>query len=334
MSSDAGNTPKTYEFTKRKRWADLLALEIAESINLILSATCTVLYCSPAVSDITGWKDADLLDRDFLELVSTSMVPSSVYSYILKEGLSADDKTSFRASFDESVQTKSELHSYVHVKCVEAHAAYPAPDDMLFEIRGQSRSEPDGVFFFAAMNPFKSCRNEDLLSTYLELKTSNDRLQERRDELSSQLPQKPALSPPIVLPSTQIYVSSPIQPSTGASQSSIDTSDSHHPSDARSPPELDKVSKPSFSADGSTLHDGASPADDDDEEGSKRKKLKKAPTGEHYVCVTCGRTDSPEWRKGPLGPKTLCNACGLRWAKQARTGKVEDLDTEGGGFDA
>ena len=26
-----------------------------------------------------------------------------------------------------------------------------------------------------------------------------------------------------------------------------------------------------------------------------------------HVCVTCGRTDSPEWRKGPLGPKTLCN---------------------------
>lgn len=58
------------------------------------------------------------------------------------------------------------------------------------------------------------------------------------------------------------------------------------------------------------------------------------------MCVTCGRTDSPEWRKvrvlqtlscsvpssryvyrvqqGPHGPKTLCNACGLRWAKKAR----------------
>ncbi|KAE8542363.1 cutinase palindrome-binding protein [Cryptococcus gattii VGV] len=38
-----------------------------------------------------------------------------------------------------------------------------------------------------------------------------------------------------------------------------------------------------------------------------------------HVCVTCGRTDSPEWRKGPLGPKTLCNACGLRWAKRNST---------------
>ena len=29
------------------------------------------------------------------------------------------------------------------------------------------------------------------------------------------------------------------------------------------------------------------------------------------VCRDCGRTDSPEWRKGPEGPKTLCNACGM-----------------------
>lgn len=34
--------------------------------------------------------------------------------------------------------------------------------------------------------------------------------------------------------------------------------------------------------------------------------------------MTCGRTDSPEWRKGPRGPKTLCNACGLRWAKRSK----------------
>ncbi|KAM0747380.1 hypothetical protein T439DRAFT_329111 [Meredithblackwellia eburnea MCA 4105] len=33
------------------------------------------------------------------------------------------------------------------------------------------------------------------------------------------------------------------------------------------------------------------------------------------VCANCGRTDSPEWRAGPTGLRTLCNACGLRWAK-------------------
>ncbi|KAJ3121598.1 blue light receptor [Nowakowskiella sp. JEL0407] len=34
--------------------------------------------------------------------------------------------------------------------------------------------------------------------------------------------------------------------------------------------------------------------------------------------VYCQRTESPEWRRGPDGPKTLCNACGLRYARNQR----------------
>jgi hypothetical protein len=26
-------------------------------------------------------------------------------------------------------------------------------------------------------------------------------------------------------------------------------------------------------------------------------------------CRGCGATETPEWRRGPLGPRTLCNAC-------------------------
>ncbi|POS86766.1 hypothetical protein EPUL_003187, partial [Erysiphe pulchra] len=51
--------------------------------------------------------------------------------------------------------------------------------------------------------------------------------------------------------------------------------------------------------------------------GDKKRKLKLA---DEYVCTDCviGTLDSPEWRKGPSGPKTLCNACGLRWAKKEK----------------
>ncbi|KIX07940.1 uncharacterized protein Z518_02594 [Rhinocladiella mackenziei CBS 650.93] len=48
------------------------------------------------------------------------------------------------------------------------------------------------------------------------------------------------------------------------------------------------------------------------------KKHKKVKSAEEYVCTDCGTLDSPEWRKGPNGPKTLCNACGLRWAKKEK----------------
>jgi hypothetical protein len=41
-------------------------------------------------------------------------------------------------------------------------------------------------------------------------------------------------------------------------------------------------------------------------------KSKKAKTAEEYVCTDCGTLESPEWRRGPGGPKTLCNACGRK----------------------
>lgn len=44
--------------------------------------------------------------------------------------------------------------------------------------------------------------------------------------------------------------------------------------------------------------------------GDKKKKVKMA---DEYVCTDCGTLDSPEWRKGPNGPKTLCNACGCEY---------------------
>jgi hypothetical protein len=71
------------------------------------------------------------------------------------------------------------------------------------------------------------------------------------------------------------------------------------------------------------------PIDKENRGGSGDKK-KKAKMADEYVCTDCGQSlpfashrpaililkpgtlDSPEWRKGPQGPKTLCNACGRK----------------------
>ncbi|KAL0087163.1 GATA-type zinc finger transcription factor [Phycomyces blakesleeanus] len=56
----------------------------------------------------------------------------------------------------------------------------------------------------------------------------------------------------------------------------------------------------------------------------KKKKASSAPDVQK-MCAQCQSKDSPEWRKGPNGPKELCNACGLRYAKSisAKTTAME-----------
>lgn len=62
--------------------------------------------------------------------------------------------------------------------------------------------------------------------------------------------------------------------------------------------------------------------------GDEQKKTKKIkitlpanPTATHHdhpsqavrKCLHCEITKTPQWRAGPMGPKTLCNACGVRF---------------------
>ena len=42
---------------------------------------------------------------------------------------------------------------------------------------------------------------------------------------------------------------------------------------------------------------------------AKKRRGKAAPPGR---CHSCNRAETPEWRRGPDGARTLCNACGLR----------------------
>eukprot|EP01090_Pellita_catalonica_P021519 TRINITY_DN8083_c0_g1_i1.p1 TRINITY_DN8083_c0_g1~~TRINITY_DN8083_c0_g1_i1.p1 ORF type:complete len:367 (-),score=44.01 TRINITY_DN8083_c0_g1_i1:174-1274(-) len=48
----------------------------------------------------------------------------------------------------------------------------------------------------------------------------------------------------------------------------------------------------------------------------KNKRKKKRDSNLH--CSHCKTEDTPEWRRGPLGKNTLCNACGLQYAKRKK----------------
>ncbi|KAL2652548.1 hypothetical protein R1flu_020676 [Riccia fluitans] len=47
--------------------------------------------------------------------------------------------------------------------------------------------------------------------------------------------------------------------------------------------------------------------------GGKSGKKGGQDASQAWRCMHCSTTRTPQWRAGPMGPKTLCNACGVRY---------------------
>ncbi|CAO2816799.1 unnamed protein product [Amaranthus hypochondriacus] len=47
--------------------------------------------------------------------------------------------------------------------------------------------------------------------------------------------------------------------------------------------------------------------------GKHRPTIDSTQGGEARKCLHCATDKTPQWRSGPMGPKTLCNACGVRY---------------------
>ncbi|KAG8072830.1 hypothetical protein GUJ93_ZPchr0006g45741 [Zizania palustris] len=104
---------------------------------------------------------------------------------------------------------------------------------------------------------------------------------------------------------TTILVPTPMYSSTSSPSDpeSIAESNRHQP-----PMKKKKKSKkpaPPASSDA----EGEADADADYDEGGARA----LPPGTVRRCTHCQIEKTPQWRAGPLGPKSLCNACGVRY---------------------
>lgn len=60
---------------------------------------------------------------------------------------------------------------------------------------------------------------------------------------------------------------------------------------------------------------------------AKKRRGRAAPPGR---CHSCNRAETPEWRRGPDGARTLCNACGLHYAKLTRKNIVHKPPSSSG----
>ncbi|XP_031407424.1 GATA transcription factor 16-like [Punica granatum] len=52
------------------------------------------------------------------------------------------------------------------------------------------------------------------------------------------------------------------------------------------------------------------------ENTNKKEETNASDDGSKKCCADCKTTKTPLWRSGPSGPKSLCNACGIRYRKK------------------
>ncbi|PPQ93231.1 hypothetical protein CVT25_015229 [Psilocybe cyanescens] len=313
--------PSVYEFPKRKRWADLLVTELVDNIVFVLSPSCKIWFCGAAVTEILGWKENELVDCDFMDLIDST------------------DQVRFTEAFQLAMQDNIEFNLSIKLKSSDASIPQITPlrsKGIIFDMKChpyssvEKETETQCLVAMAVPSPG---HNTAMLDTIFDLQARQNVLLRRVAELRELVPpESPSTAQSPSSQAASMYATS----SLNSTKTSAYFGTTAHKSADSMPNAYLLPNVLSKSLDGGlrgiadsidfssgSLYDSTSiNVEDPGEDGSKKKKLKRAQNAEQYVCFTCGRTDSPEWRKGPQGPKTLCNACGLRWAKQMR--KVED----------
>ncbi|KAI8371094.1 hypothetical protein BD560DRAFT_396068 [Blakeslea trispora] len=320
LASSKGTT----DFRRRKNWSERILVEITGLLH-VLSPTGKILYCSESTHELTGFRPHELVGQSLVDF------------------LHVDDIDVFIRDFQMAFHMCSQIKTYYRFR---------KKDDsyVIFEVVGQPKSDHPGQppqSFFGIAQPVPT-RSGTLLDTFLELKTENNWLKKRieglvakygpveshhEDASHSASASKPiSLDPPVYNGVSTSYSSnsSLSNPHDMSHLPSTGTNDGYPHSLHKAENWLDTSDMDDHMFPNENKHKLASNPDQDmsmdaSERKDKWKRRKKTKGSDEYVCADCGTTSSPEWRKGPQGPKTLCNACGLRWAKK---NKKRDLNED------
>jgi hypothetical protein len=295
-----GQSVGGFEFTKRRKWDELLLTELPVSITIALSPESTILFTghNHALEDLLSYNEDELLDRSLSDF--TSHQDWEIWQSTVQDAVSNGPGSKFQ------------LFLRLQRKASDASAI---PEHALVEIRGHihfadaveasTSDTPDQrtnipYCILAVAVPYPSDAVEQL-NGFLQCKLENQRLQQQLQHLRSLANARDGNPVPSSLMQPSRSFDMGAQPS---SRLQVDTARSLRAglSGPQLSPSYDSPQDTPLSA---KLSDDSTPP----------KRPRPMP---QCICVTCGRTDSPEWRKGPQGPKTLCNACGLRWAKKVK----------------
>ncbi|KAJ3153391.1 blue light receptor [Geranomyces michiganensis] len=277
----------------------------------VVSTAGNICFCSPSVERCLGYSPDELTGHHVGEIVHRK------------------DRQSLIQSIAQCVVDRQEY--LIHLRYQKK-----AGDFVLLEVKGKALFDEDRGEVKSIVLSGREYRSKASLSidSLLEYRIENIRL---RRQLEAELRTKG------IDPTTHPLLQ--VQPPLIAE--AIDFND---PESFETPSLAEAVAgagESSSSASLSRSDDGARRHSGEGSSTKPARRKRKAPQTEELFCRQCGTTSSPEWRKGPAGPKTptdvlaaglsdirLCNACGLAFSKKQRKISKASSSNEPGGAGA
>ncbi|KAL5113740.1 white collar 2 type of transcription factor [Pleosporales sp. CAS-2024a] len=348
------------EFTKRRNWSQRVLEELRDLLH-ILTPDGRILYMSPSCKALTGWEPSQLIGRFINEFIHPDDIGIFVKEF--NESIASGNPLRFFYRFRKIDDSCVIFESHGHPHLSNEPSSYAPPNAL--NCRGFFlMARPYPTKNAALLDSFleHKIENERLIKRIAELKREeqdeNDEWN-KKTEIASQSETQP--TPSILQSDAASYAqmpppAKPVISNTALTRQNLDEALAATKQDSIN----DKMARYEGANHLETIEmltglryrdgersQGISTGDasphlirgdagiqislDRDGRGSSDKK-KKLKIADEYVCTDCGTLDSPEWRKGPNGPKTLCNACGLRWAKKEKKRQGPGTGTPGSGM--
>ncbi|KAI7867543.1 hypothetical protein BDF14DRAFT_1726232 [Spinellus fusiger] len=281
---------------KHRYWTDRIIDDIAGLIH-VLSPLGEVLYCSESWTDLTGYYPHELIGQPFANFIHIDDLDIFIRDFNLVFHRRAQMKTHFRL--------RKKDDTYILLESVS---------------QLKSNSEEKNVQnVFSIATPYMTSLSSSI-DSFIDLKMENEWLKQRLKEVAAceksefVIPCPKSISvnckseekfelrqaPIQLLEERRLW---PKASSLPLKESGSPESIAYHPTESSYTGHLSDFFGDTFER----------------KKKWKRQASTKIRRVEEYICTDCGTANSPEWRKGPQGPKTLCNACGLRWAKKNKS---------------
>lgn len=347
MPSAAGTGSTLTEFTKRRNWSKLV-LEELRDLLCILSPEGRIQYVSPSARVLTGYEPLYLLTKLIAEFVHQE--DKNMFLREFNESIASGNPMRFFYRFkkEDGSFTIFEAHGHPHYSSDVLPFGGGARHCRGFFMMSRLYPTKNAALLDSFLE--HKIENERLTKRIAELKKEEQEESDVQEQQwaktnasasVSELRTEGRAESEIGSTSTQAYDGMPPPARPGVSNVALTRQNLDEVLAAHRPDSInDKMARYEGATHIETIEmltglryrdgersegistgatspalirgDVGIPVMPDRENRANLDKKKKVKVADEYVCHDCGTLDSPEWRKGPNGPKTLCNACGCK----------------------